>query len=651
MLSRRQFLTAAAGAPFSISCGRYLPPQGTVTPRPISAGAAKAYELLNDAMDATAKRQPIYIGADNGWNILYGSDWLNGAPNMKMDSACRVQPLTGPSCIRIVLLPGEGVNSGYWNGVVFHNAKTWNGELEAPFDLSGATRFVVRLRTDQPGLRVQLLFNDINLPSSWTEPLTKDWTQYSIDLGGKDLSKVQKGMSLIIETDNRQNAPAPGPPYTVYVEDAALEFAKPRALGPRLLASFHARSQAGSPFLLNERAFAPAEPGMRNVAYLYDVSCAILAFLAKPGAPDIPHARALCDALLYHQDHDRSFHDGRLRNGPMAGPVPMHPGEAARLSGWWDNDQNRWVEDMRCAGSNSGDLAWAVIALTRMTEVSKDPKYLLAATRLGDWMLKNCLKSAEPGFLGGLEGWEHDGVPEHVFPVGQRPAAYRSTEMNLDCIAAFAGLFKHTKDVRHRDAARSARKFVDSMFGGEGRFMAGTGPDPEGADNPWKVNESQKPLDTNCWALAVLGVNKNTTAGIRWAEKYCATKDGPGGFGGFAFSPSDTTGVWIEGTGQQILAYEMLGEQENASRYLKDLRRIQAASPGGKGLVASTKDGLWTGFDADFAGARNKISQTRWNYYSIVHVAATCWYLFADLQINPFYGTPAAAGVPAWAAP
>src|SRR5258705_10544825 len=48
-------------------------------------------------------------------------------------------------------------------------------------------------------------------------------------------------------------------------------------------------------------------------------------------------------------DKDRTWHDGRLRNAYAAGVVTS---SSAKLPGWWDNTQNKWLEDRYQVGSD-----------------------------------------------------------------------------------------------------------------------------------------------------------------------------------------------------------------------------------------------------------------------------------------------------------
>src|SRR5690348_4215513 len=67
-----------------------------------------------------------------------------------------------------------------------------------------------------------------------------------------------------------------------------------------------------------------------GAAFLYDNAVAAIALVAcdKPS-----EAAQIGDAILAALDRDRYWHDGRLRNGYLAGPVGPGP---VKLAGWWD---------------------------------------------------------------------------------------------------------------------------------------------------------------------------------------------------------------------------------------------------------------------------------------------------------------------------
>jgi hypothetical protein len=100
---------------------------------------------------------------------------------------------------------------------------------------------------------------------------------------------------------------------------------------------------------------------LSGVAFTYDNAVAAIALIA---CGQKEKAARIGSALLAAQNHDRYWHDGRLRNGYLAGAASDVP---LKLPGWWDNGQNMWVEDQYQVGSDTGNQAWAMLALLACT--------------------------------------------------------------------------------------------------------------------------------------------------------------------------------------------------------------------------------------------------------------------------------------------
>lgn len=164
----------------------------------------------------------------------------------------------------------------------------------------------------------------------------------------------------------------------------------------------------------------------------------------------------------------------------------------------------------------------------------------------------------------------------------------------------------------------------------KGHFLPGT-LDDGSTDND---DYDQQPEDVNTWGLLALGNADTYKAGITWVENNCFAE--ADGFEGFDFN-TDKDHVWFEGTAHMVLAYQMLGNTTSASTYLSELRKAQtqASNNNGKGIVAASHDGLTTGFKIVTAGD----DDIDWLYYSRLHVGATSWFIFAEKEYNPYWGT------------
>src|SRR5205085_8593803 len=120
------------------------------------------------------------------------------------------------------------------------------------------------------------------------------------------------------------------------------------------------------------------------------------------------------------------------------------------------------------------------------------------------------------------------------------------------------------------------------------------------------------------------------------------------GFSGFDFN-NDRDKVWFEGTGHMAVAYALVGQAEAAASIRTELRRAQLPEShperpkeikrdpfapnlgGGKGTPAASFDSLTTGFNPP------PPSTSVFHYHRRLHIGASAWNVFAQLQVNPYY--------------
>jgi hypothetical protein len=53
--------------------------------------------------------------------------------------------------------------------------------------------------------------------------------------------------------------------------------------------------------------------------------------------------------------------------------------------GWWDPVAGRWLEDAYQAGSDTGNMAWAMLALLTL-DARADGRYRRGALRIAQWL-------------------------------------------------------------------------------------------------------------------------------------------------------------------------------------------------------------------------------------------------------------------------
>ena len=342
------------------------------------------------------------------------------------------------------------------------------------------------------------------------------------------------------------------------------------------------RAPAGPVFLAS---FPTVESGpLHDAAYLYDNAAAAIALV---GCGEKDKAARIGNAILWAMEHDRFWHDGRLRNAYLAGAV------TAKLPGWWDAKQNKWLEDRYQVGSDNGNMAWAMLAMLAVGENA-------GAARLGDWVAQ----WRKDGFTGGTFG--HEPNPEI--------RTWKSTEHNTDLAAAYNLLAARTGNEHWRDLAGSARNFVETMWDPARQcFVVGTAEDGV-TRNPMLA------LDTEIWPLTALPGMEQYRGAIATAERLMSVG------GGFAYG-ENRDGVWTEGTGQIALLLELLGQQDKAKVLLATIEAQRA--PNG-GYFASGAKQLPTGFALDTDPTQPRL------YFHLPHLGATAWAALAERGFNPF---------------
>ncbi|MFF6786293.1 Tat pathway signal sequence domain protein [Streptomyces sp. NPDC012510] len=390
------------------------------------------------------------------------------------------------------------------------------------------------------------------------------------------------------------------------------------------------------------------QAGLFSTAFTYDNALAILAHLAVRTRDGRARAVALGDALIYAQEHDPAYDDGRLRQAYNVGPYVHYDG-VPQPDGFVRADGTANVgTQFGFTGTAVGDMAWAGIALSTLARRTGARRFRTAAVRIGEW-IERTGRTDEP--LGGYK-FGVNGANERL--------PFTSTEHNTDLICLFGRLARLTGDRVWWKRRARAEAFVQRMWeparggGSSGGFFY------TGTNDGVTVNKSPIPEDTQTWTHLALDSARYSRS-LDWAARELAVADHSGrrnstvpagqSYEGVTFSSAsllanedapiaefqpkpNRNGVWFEGTAHLALALRdrgARGDENRARRLLDSLERAQdllgtAQTVGGRTLpersgIVSASSPLDTGFG--------------FGYYPYRHTGATAWYLMAAVRANP----------------
>ncbi len=152
------------------------------------------------------------------------SGWMGDIENIDLYECDRTNPYSGEMAIRASFSPTGTLG---WGGVYWqHPENNWGTVEGAGFDLDDATSLHFYARGEKGGERVKFLMGgiwdgnpdlaDSQQPAVSTDviTLTNEWLPYTLDLRGRDLSRVIGGFAFV--TDRCLSA---GNPVTFYLDD------------------------------------------------------------------------------------------------------------------------------------------------------------------------------------------------------------------------------------------------------------------------------------------------------------------------------------------------------------------------------------------------------------------------------------------------
>jgi mannose/cellobiose epimerase-like protein (N-acyl-D-glucosamine 2-epimerase family) len=554
----------------------------------------KAYLHLYGVMD---KYVDFYVYRDKNAPINHyiPSAWMGDVGDVTFEDNWTSNPHSGESCIKLTY-SAIGSSGQNWAGIYWQYPEgNWGNDLG--YNLTGATAFSFWARGEIGNEQGEFKIGGINRPPYHNPalpyqdsfgPLTTDVVTLTNTWEKYTIDLTDVNLSNVIGgfcwVTNKPDNPSG---CTIYLDDIMYENRNQL----RFLGSYESTPTVDNDYM----------------AWTYDNALALLAFTARDNTTDRERTRILADSFLYVQNHDQTFSDGRVRDGYWATDIKNPSGENSSI---------------KSPGSGTGNMAWTIIALLRYYEVTKNETYLTGAKRLGNWIYDNCNDPrGVGGYTGGYEDKNVDWELEKI--------EWKSTEHNIDVYVAFMKLYEDTGNSTWREKAQHAKKFIEAMWDEEeGHFWTGTLNDGE------TINKDCLPEDVNTWGLMVLGNLSQYGRGITWVENICLVDPCPSGCGfkGFDFN-DDKDGVWFEGTAHMSIAYQIKNETSKSDDFINEIRSAQTANnSNGKGVVAACHDGVTTGFG--------------WGYPNALHIGATSWYIFAERNLNPYWGITTSDSIP-----
>jgi hypothetical protein len=168
---------------------------------------------------------PLYVYGDRTYlNRFIPSGWMGDYGDLKYDAGWRGNPHSGDTCIRIDYC-GCAYQGARWAGIYWQNPPNNWGNVDAGYNLSRATKLTFWARGEKGGERVDDFkvggiggeFTDSSMSNTGPVVLNKEWTQYTIDLKGQDLTYIIGGFCFTANIDQNPNG------MVMYLDDIKFE--------------------------------------------------------------------------------------------------------------------------------------------------------------------------------------------------------------------------------------------------------------------------------------------------------------------------------------------------------------------------------------------------------------------------------------------
>jgi hypothetical protein len=147
-----------------------------------------AVNVVSEAPVPAAPAAKLVVYADANSFVPYApSGWMGNHAAIRLDDKCPVNPHDGATCIKLQYLAADK-----WGGIVWQDPPNDWGDKPGGYNLTGATKLTFWARGETGGEKVRFVFGVIKREKPHFDTatgeldvtLSKEWTQYSIDLTG-----------------------------------------------------------------------------------------------------------------------------------------------------------------------------------------------------------------------------------------------------------------------------------------------------------------------------------------------------------------------------------------------------------------------------------------------------------------------------------
>lgn len=191
----------------------------------MSGGAEKAAEpvsakpKLGNVEKATLPCIVYDDSANKDKNRWFPSGWMGSIDFIEFDDDCGENPHDGSSCIQM-----RFSDPGKWGGIVWQNPPENWGDEDGGVDLTGAKQLVIWARGEKGGETITLRMGGVGKEKPYFDTatvsrenirLSKSWKRYTLQVGGKNLSRIISGFAFSVDCK--------GPATTVYLDDIQYE--------------------------------------------------------------------------------------------------------------------------------------------------------------------------------------------------------------------------------------------------------------------------------------------------------------------------------------------------------------------------------------------------------------------------------------------